>query len=251
MRLLMKTMAAVIAAVSLCGCSLFQDYEEYESDISLDELQALMNQNSDPDGLYRRANSYVQKQISRVIGVFWDDEYVIEVKFKRPGSWKTTTYEDNQPVSSVIYNGRRAWLVDYKKKTSRELTGHSLIRIRNMQTLLLPDSTFADTFEQVKLSQIRMDGVEYYKVVGSNPEQEPITIYIGKYSGLPKRLVTRENIGGIMVNYESTMDTYAMYDHVIIANQNTVIVDNTKQISRVVQYRLNVDIDDSEFQSPF
>ena len=86
---------------------------------------------------------------------------MLEVKFKRPGLWKTITYEDNRPLSGVFYDGRCAWLVDYHRKTVRELTGNTLERIRNMQTLLQPDSTFADTFETVRLSQVRINGLEY------------------------------------------------------------------------------------------
>lgn len=250
MKIWMKSIFAALLAAGLCGCSLFREYEEYESDITLDQLQALMSRSSDPGGQYRHARSYVQRQISKVVGIFRDDEYVLEVKFKRPGLWKTVTYEDNRPLSGVFYDGRCAWLVDYHRRTVRELTGNTLERIRNMQTLLQPDSTFADTFETVRLSQVRINGLEYYKVAGNNPGQEPITIYVGKYSGLPKRLTTRENVGGFMVKYESTMDSYAMYDHVVIANQSTVCLDGSTQIFRVVQYRLNVEIDDSEFQPP-
>ncbi len=250
MKTLMKSIFAALLALGLCGCSLFREYEEYESDITLDELQALMSRSSDPTGQYRQARSYMQRQISKTVGVFWDDEYVVEVKFKRPGSWRTTTYEDNLPLNGLFFNGRQAWLVDYRKKIVRELTGKGLERIRNMQTLLQPDSTFSDTFETVRLSQVRMGGLEYYKVVGSNPGQEPITIYVGKYSGLPKRLNTRENIGGILLRYESEMDSYAMYDHVVIANQSTVRLDGNVQVFQVVQYRLNVEFDDSEFLPP-
>lgn len=250
MKIWMKSVLGALLVLGLCGCSLFREYEEYESDITLDQLQGLMSRSSDPTGLYHHAHSYVQKQISRVIGIFWDDEYVVEVKFKRPNSWRTITYEDNQPMNGVFYNGQQAWLVDYHSKIKKELTGKPLERIRNMLKLLQPDSTFSSTFEKVRLSQVRIDGVEYYKVVGSNPDQEPITIYVGKYSGLPKRLVTREKIAGMTVDYQSVMDSYAMYDHVVIANQSTVTVDASTQIFRVVQYRLNVDIDDSEFLPP-
>lgn len=242
---------AFVLIIFISGCEWIRGYEEYPSDITIEELQKQMNEASDPDGLYQNAQSYIMKQTLTRKGIFWDDDYMVEVKFKRPGLWKTTTFKDNKPMTSIMFNGRKAWIVDYRTKTTHELTGPVLARASHMQTLLLPDSTFRDSFEKIDLTQYRKDGIEYYKVVGHNTGFDPITIYIGKYTSLPKRVETREEINGIKVNYVSIMDSYAMYDHVMIANQNTVIVDNSTSISRVVQYRLNVELANSEFQPSF
>ncbi len=242
---------AVVLILFLTGCEWLRDYQEYPSDITIEELQKQMNESSDPDGLYRNAHSYIMKQTLTRKGIFSDDDYMVEVKFKRPGLWKTTTFKDNKPMNAVMFNGRKAWIVDYRTRTSTELTGTVLARVSHMQTLLLPDSTFQDSFEKVALTQYRKNGIEYYKIVGQNTGFDPITIYIGKYTSLPKRVETREVLNGMKVNYLSIMDSYAMYDRVMIANQNTVVVDNTTSISRVVQYRLNVELSDSEFLPAF
>jgi len=230
------------------GCAVFDDYEEYPSDISMEALEKQIQKSSDPDGVYKTARSYIQRQTLAVKGFFFDDEYLVEVKYKRPNMFKTTTLKDNRPFSTLMFNGQKAWLINHAKKQTTELTGDSLTRMRNMCILLMPDSTYSQIFDSIKLSQIRRDGVEYYKVVGSSQGREPISIYVNKFTMLPKWLETREEMGGRKVNYMATMDSYAFYDQVMIANQSTVQVNNVRQISKVILYRLNVELNDNEFR---
>ncbi|MDD4180108.1 MAG: hypothetical protein PHE87_00595 [Victivallaceae bacterium] len=238
----------IALTVAFTGCSVFQRYEEYPSDLTIEDLEKKMQKSSDPDGVFKSAQSYIQKQILTTKGIFFDDQYLVEVKYKRPDMFKTTTFKDNQPFSTFMFNGQKAWIINHAKKQTTELTGDSLIRMRNMSTLLMPDSTFSQSFDNLKLTQMRRDGVEYYKIVGSNSGREPITIYVNKFTLLPKWLETREAIGSQKVDYVATMDSYAFYDQVMIANQSSVKVNTMNQISKVILFRLNVELDNSEFQ---
>ena len=238
----------IALATTFIGCSVFKNYEEYPSDISLKELEQRMQQNSDPEGVFKSAHSYIQKQILTMKGMFFDDQYLVEVKYKRPDMFKTTTFKDNKPFSTLMFNGQKAWIINHAKKQTTEMTGDSLTRMRNMSMLLMPDSTFSQIFDNIELTQIRRDGVEYYKIVGSNSGRDPITIYVNKFTMLPKWLETREAIANQKVDYMATMDSYAFYDQVMIANQSSVKVNTMNQISKVILFRLNVELDNSEFQ---
>jgi hypothetical protein len=94
--------------------------------------------------------------------------------------------------------------------------------------------------------EIRKEAFLSHKISGL----EPYTIYVGKNNFLTKMLETVEQIKGVNAPYTAIMDTYAMYEGVMIAKESTTILNGVKQNYKVIHYKLNAPIDDSEFTPP-
>jgi len=257
MGLISKLSLCILASIGiamLTGCSMFSsEPEEYPADLSLKELQLRMLKASDPDRKYATAETYVQKQMLEVKKTFGDSvQSIVEIKFKRPDMFKTTTMRDNQPVNSVIFNGKQAWLINYGNKTVAPIDGVRLETLRILFAMGRPGISYTEIFKDVKLSQVRIDEIEYYKMVCTPPlkEQAPLTLYVGKNNFLTKSLDTFEMINGESLKYTATMDTYAMYEGVMIAKESTTVLGGLKQNYKVIYYKLNAKIDDTEFAPP-
>ena len=237
--------ALIITAGS--GCQIFSDApEERPANISLDVLQSKMNKAMDPDGLYRKSKSYVQKQML-VEKKDWENEksYIIEVKYKRPDKMIMTTKEDNFPTTSIIFNGKNAWIVYYKDKKRVLIRGKRLEQMKMLFALGRPGSTFKEIFKDVKLTEVNIDDRPYYKLtcISKFKSTAPFIVYVGQNNFLTKRIEIPPNV-------TSVIDKYGLYDGVIIPEQTSESVgDSTKQY-KLIMYKLNVKIDDREFFPP-
>lgn len=257
MRLIFKLslcFLAVTGVVLLTGCGIFNsEPEEYPTDLNINQLQQRMQKASDPDRKYADANSYVQKQVLEVKKTFGEPvQSIFEIKFKRPDMFKTTTLRDNQPVNSVIFNGKQAWLINYVNRTVAPIEGVRFETLKLLFAMGRPGISYTEIFKDIKLSQVRIDEMEYYKMVCTPHlgEQAPFIIYVGKNNFLTKMLETFEMINGESLKYTATMDTYAMYEGVMIAKESTTVLGGLKQNYKVIFYKLNANIDDAEFAPP-
>lgn len=214
--------------------------------ITLTALQEKMHTAMDPDGIFRKSESYVQRQML-IVKKDWENEkgYIIETKYKRPDKLKLTTWENNQPSTSIIFNGEKAWRVNYKDKKSTLISGERLKKMKVLFALGRPGSTYQQIFKEVKISETELDEQEYYKLtcISKFKGEPPLIIYIGKNNFLTKRI-------DIPPNITSTIDKYGLYDGVIIAEQITDISDGGKNQFKLIMYKLNVKIEDSEFLPP-
>ena len=234
-----------VMLVGLTGaCSMFPS--EQPVNISLAVLQLKMQKAMDPDNLFRDSKSYVQKQML-MVKKDWEDEksYIVEVKYKRPDKLKMTTWEENQPTNSIIFNGKNAWIVNYKDKQRTLIKGEQLEKMKVLFYLGKPGSKYEDIFKEVKIFEAELDGRPYYKLICMSKfnDQPPLIIYVGKNNFLTKRIAIPPKI-------ESTIDKYGLYDGVIIPEESTEIVGGSKKRYKLIAYKLNVKLKDSEFFPP-
>ena len=230
--------------LSMTGCLSTDDRcEEFTPDITLDELEKKMLQARDPQGVFQKAKSYVQKQVVTT----GRQKALCEVKFLAPDRFKLVTLKDNEPETAIILNGDRAWLVNYPKRSVTPITGESLFQLQTMSRLGNPDDSYQDLFQQVVLTGCRIDDREYYKLncTSKLPDEPPMYLYIGKNNFLLKRVRIPAP-----VNYESTIERYALYEGVMIPE--TTVIDNNgvRQSSKIYENKLNADLDESEFLPP-
>ena len=216
------------------------------ANISLSILQMKMQKAMDPDGLFRKSKSYVQKQML-IVKEGWSDEkgYIVEIKYKRPDKMLMVKKEDNIPVMSIIFNGKNAWIVNYQKKERTLIKGEQLERMKVLFALGQPGSKYQDIFEDVKLFKATLDGQPYYKLkcISKFKDQEPLIIYVGRDNFLTKRI-------DIPPYVTSVIDKYGLYDGVIIPEQTSEIANGSESTYKLIMYKLNVDIDDNEFFPP-
>ena len=258
---LAAVIAFVLAAaglISLPGCSVLSEHDaivkgfEQPADISQAELFARMMATSDPTGTYRKAKSYIQRQEQEVSRDSGTSYYIIETKFKRPDKFRVTTYHGRKMLTALIYNGSRAWQVDYQHKKYVELSGAALQRAKLFFDMGQPGNQFSAIFPKIKLTEWIEGAKQYYKLVCDAEIKgvSPITIYIGKNNFLTQKLEFTPSFGSGADHYVSTMDKYALYDNVLIASVCTVKFRGTESKYRIMDYKLNVKLNDSDFEPP-
>jgi hypothetical protein len=233
---------SVFCAAFISGCMSDGD----PANISLSILEMKMHKAMDPDGLYRKSRSYVQKQML-VVKEGWGNEkgYIVEIKYKRPDKMIMVKKEDNVPVTSIIFNGKNAWIVNYKKRERTLIKGEQLERMKVLFALGRPGSTYQEIFKEVKLFETELDGQPYYKIkcISKFADQEPLIVYVGQNNFLTKRIDVPPHV-------TSVIDQYGLYDGVIIPEQTTEILDGSENKYKLIMYKLNVKIDDNEFFPP-
>lgn len=240
-----------IFSVSLiCGCHM---EEHFKADMTVAEISERMEKATDPNDYYRKSRSYVLKQEMRTEQNGEKNTYTIEVKFKLPNFLKTTTFKDKKPISSVLFDGKKAWEIKPDTGESEAITGKRLELVKTFAAIGHPANTLLTVFPKIDASEVKVGPKEYYKLVcyPKYKDISPYTMFVGKNNFLTKRLETKMYIKGQAFDYTSIIDRYSMYKGVMIASESTVVLNNNiKQIFHVMDYQLNVDIPDSEFELP-
>ena len=57
-------------------------------------------------------------------------------------------------------------------------------------------------------------------------------------------------VNGYRLNYDSRMLSYGMYEGVLIPDESIIRQDGGEQKSKVIDYKLDIKLDDSEFRPP-
>lgn len=250
---------SVFCAVFLCGCAVVETLEP--SDLTINQLEEKMEKAMDPEGAFRKADSYVQREMLKIAGLFTDAIYQIDLKYKKPNFLKLTTFENNQPVSAVIYNSGSAWQVDYNEKKVKEITGSDLIRLNMLHKLTVPTEKYSQIFKKVEVFRCRVQEessekpVDYYKIVcGEQDGGNTIAIYVSAEDFRPRRIDADLTL--VVKNkkqtfsYDCFIDVYELMDNVMIPQKTTAVSDGIESTTTVFDYKLNVDIPDSEFLPP-
>lgn len=239
----------------LCGCASIETLEP--SDLSIAELENKMEKAMDPAGDFRKANSYVQREMLKINGLFTDSIYQIDLKYKKPHFFRLTTLENNQPVSAVIFNSGSAWQVDYNEKKVTEITGTDLLRINMLYKLTTPAEKYSQLFKNIKVFRCKLqdDPADYYKIVcGTIENGNVVNIYVNAKDFLPRRI--HADLTLIINNskkaFESDchIESYELMDNVMIPQKSASVSDGIESTSTVFDYKLNVNIPDSEFLPP-
>ena len=236
-----RVLALAAAVLCVAGCSsLESEYDERPADITLDELEKRMLKARDPNGVFLKAKSYLQKQI--VTDTRSGEQQICEVRYLAPDRLNMLMRKDNQPDSAIIINGDSAWKVNYPERTVTPIVGLGLQQLKTMQRLGDPDDSYQDLFKKVDLSICRLGEYEYYKMV-CHPKLKGgyvLILYVGRDSYLLNRIRIPE------MEAETRVDRYALYEGVMIAEE-TVSADHT---SRVIYNRLNLPMDEQDFLPP-
>lgn len=243
---LLSALSAAILML-LTGC-----VSERPSDISLDELEKRVAKAMDPAGKYRNAYAYFQRQNILEEG-FWNDKHqLVELRFQRPDKFKFSYFEKNAPVTEIISSGGRAWTVDHKKGTVKEIQGEALEKFKVMLELGHPDTDYDRIFAKVDMSIVTMDGKDYYKLVcrprvaGANP----ITIYIDNKEYLPRRMELCLKTPDGDIDSVSTIEEYFDFSGVKLPMLTKVEEGDREFSTRIVGYQLDAHFGPDEFKKP-
>jgi outer membrane lipoprotein-sorting protein len=255
LKLLFLMLISAILIMLVPGCTMVNEFEPFEqdADITKDELFKRMMATSDPTGTYAKAKSYIQRQEQEFSTSSSKKSYfIVEVKFKRPDKFKVTTLKEWKPVSALIFNVDRAWQVDYTNENYKELEGLDLQRAKLFFSMGQPGNQYSAIFPEIKLTEWINGAEQYYKLACNAKIKgiNPITIYVGKNNFLTKRLVINPKKEDGKGSYVSTMEKYGLYEGVMVASLSVVKSEGVEMKYRMIDYQLNIDILDSEFQPP-
>jgi hypothetical protein len=117
-----------------------------------------------------------------------------------------------------------------------------------------PANKIVDIFDKIKVyesSPLVTDiNEQYYKLVCSKDDLNPINLYLDKKSCLPRRIKAIFNINNNSIEYDSTMKRYSLYEGVMIPDESIVEQDGITQESKVLHYKLDIKFPDNEFLPP-
>lgn len=250
--MLLSTLLFSATLAFFAGCATTEPEIESPADITIAELEKKMRSAMDPDGRYAKAKTFIQRQIVSTER-FLDDpeEQVAEVKFERPDNFRLTTLDDNVPVSGLIVNGKKGWMVDFSGKRIVELTPQQLDQLKVLSGTANPDNSLTRALRDIRINNCRIGEKEYYKISGlARNAGTPVDIYVDRNDFLIRRIKADFRIGSQSVRYDSTIQRYSLYEGVMIPAETTVIQNGQKQTTRVIYYKLDAVIPASDFRPP-
>lgn len=248
-RLLIPALGAVL--LLSIGCSSFSETIS-APDISLDCLEDRMQKAMDPNGRFARAKTYVMRQqVTTDRG--WMELPVIqmvEVKFRAPDQFKLTTYTDNEPEHIIIANGSNGYFVDMNREKVIRLDEKKLAGVLLMSRLTNPGVRLKDVFRKVSIDRSRIGDEDFYRLTCVGENNNPMYIYVSCRDFFSRRLRMTMGGPGSRIDYDSSMLNYSMYEGIMIPDESIVRQGNVEQKSKVIYYKLDIALDDKEFQPP-
>ena len=238
---------ALLTLLTLCGCS-FNREELAPADIPLDTLENSMAEATDPHGRYREAKTFVLKQEVETKRTFGSPlVQMIETKIMRPGCFKITTYDDNQPQLAIISNGESSWVADYKAKKVKKLEDEELRQVKKLSEISSPGSKLSEVFENVSVHDCRIGDDRFYKIVCPGDQGTVLNAYVGADSRQIERITLVKN--GKVV-YDSSLKGYGLYEGVRIPEETLVRAGGVEKVFKVIYCKLNTPLEHSEFRPP-
>ena len=245
---IMRAVPALLALAALCGCSSFSDEELSPAKITITELEERRAKATDPNGRFAEAKSFVLKQELETKR-FLEKPLVqmVETKILRPGFFKITTYEDNQPKIAIISNGESSWVVDYDAKKVRMLDADKLRQVKKFSDITTPGSKLSDIFTDIIVQDCRIGDRLYYKVSCNGEENTVLNLYIDADTYQTERVTV---VTDGKVTYDSSLRGYGLYEGIRIPEETSVRNGDVEQVLKVIYCKLNSPIDPTEFRPP-
>ena len=244
----LSALAAALVVALAGGCLSFDiESDEAPSDITVKELLKRMDNARDPDGIFDKAGSYVQKQIQTDQH---GEKKLCIVRYLAPDCLRSTIFYDNQPEQELILNGNSGWRVDYVKRTVTQLSAEVLSMLQTLFQLDNPDgSDYLALFEEVELTRCRIGDEDLYKLVcrPRDTKDYGFAVYVGNSSYLTRRL--RIIAPDDKVLEEAIIDRYALFEGVMMP-ETTRQIGLVESSSKVIETRLNVEMKRDDFLPP-
>ena len=218
--------------------------KSYVPDIQLKELAEKMVNAVDPNGIYRKSNSYFLKQDIEFDGKVLTYEFT----FKNPDKSKTVAYLDGKVIQKTICDGKKCWVSDMNNKKS-EITGQDFERMKLLDEMSSPSGTILDVFGKVEFAgEAKVYDSPCYILYcyPKSKELEPLVIYVSKSDYLTRKIITVRN----GKTYAAIIRKYALFKGVMIASETERDINNDgkMELMTVTDYEINAAVPDSEFE---
>ncbi len=237
---------AMFAIILTAGCKgvMPEIDNTYVPDIKIEDLAAKMVTAVDPNGTYRDSKSYYMRQEIKLSGKIVS----YEVLFKSPDKFRTVMSMDNKVLQKITCNGIKCWSVSENGEKT-EIKGKELDRLKLLDDMSSAKGTMLDFFDKVEFAgEAKVYDSPCYVLIcyPKTKELEPIAKYVNKTDFLTRKVVTLKE----GKPYVAEIKRYALVKGVMIATETEMDINNDgkKELLTVVDYRLNMDIQDKEFE---
>ncbi|MFA6293830.1 MAG: hypothetical protein WC637_18725 [Victivallales bacterium] len=240
--------AAFIVVLMLAGCVssniLPAPDTSYVPDIQMKELVEKMVNAVDPNGIYRKSNSYFLKQD---IGL-GAKTVTFEFTFKNPDKSKTVTYLDGKVIQRTVCDGKKCWVTDKNNKKT-EITGKDFERIKLLDEISSPNGTILDVFDKVVFAGESKVYESQCYILFCYPKEkdlEPLVRYVSKTDYLTRKIITIKD----GKPYIAAIKKYALLKGIMIASETEMDINNDgkMELMTLTDYKINIDVPDSEFE---
>ena len=241
--LLICVQIAVAAGLFLAaGCSTLEpETNPGQAVLTVHQLEKEMLRARDDQGIFLKAKSYVQRQVSTDPQ---GEKQLCEFYYMAPDRFNLTILKDNQPETAIIMNGPSGWIADYKKRTVLALSGENLHRMQVMFRLGNPDDSYQDLFKEVQLTTCTIANEDLYKLHCIGKNGGIIDIYVGKNSYLLRRMRFPQ------YDAESVVKSYSLFEGVMMPDVTETITPRGISKSEIMTNKLYVEIPQEIFLPP-
>lgn len=240
-----------VALLSLgSGCSSLIEPEQLPSDLTVSELEARMNMAMDPKGNYRHARTYIQRVITTMSIGWFDAKVMMEVRFMKPDWMRVDTYVDREKITSIVYAGEHANVINWRDKEIIPLTGSELQKLSRFATLGNPDASYSSVFPRIDIFECEIDDVRYYWMrcyFNADGSGNPYDVFVDQKAFLTRRVQFKaDGIG----EYVAQIQQYTVYDDVVVPDIFSISQEGVSEECDVILYRLNAPITEEDFALP-
>ena len=239
-----------------CACQDLLHLEPMEpADITVPELIAKMGKATDPQHRYYDCKSYLMKQTLSVMQSGAKETMSIETRFQAPDKMRITTYKDKKPTIIEIYNAGNAWRYDCATRKSTPVPkGLPTELMRIFTQMGTPSMDATKIFKNVSIDMQVQDGYRTYRLI-CDPGVKgiaPYVLYINGKTFLTERMETIMYINGEEYLYVNVPADYTWYekDSIRLPATSTVKLMDTTRISKMTDFKINLDFPASEFLPP-
>ena len=240
----------------LAACQDLLHLEPMEpADIKVPELVAHMSQATDPELKYHNCKSYLMKQTFSVIQSGAKETMSIETRFQAPDKMRLTTYKDNRPTVIQIYNAGNAWNYDCAtRRTTKIPKGLPTELMRIFTQMGTPSMDATKIFKTVSIDMEIKDGYKTYRLI-CDPGVKgiaPYVFYINGKTYLTEKMETIMYINGEEYLYVNVPADYTWYENnsIRLPVTSTVKQMDITRISKMTDFKINVDFPESDFLPP-
>ena len=225
------------------------------ADITVPELISRMGKATDPELRYRNCKSYLMKQTFSVMQSGSKETLSIETRFQAPDKMRLTTYRNQKPTVIQIYNAGNAWTYDCAtRKTTQVPKGIPTELMRIFTQMGTPSLDATKIFKTVSIDMQIEDGYKTYRLICDSGVKgiAPYVLYINGRTYLTERMETIMYINGEEYLYVNVPADYTWYENksIRLPVTSTVKQMETTRISKMTDFKINIDFPASDFLPP-
>ena len=209
--------------------------------ITVDEIALKMKKAVDPDGVYAECKSfYIRQKLTSKNNA----SLIIESTFKPPDRSIVTTSFNGLVILKTVCDGDKAWSLAPNGE-KKEIKGIDLERMIIHNRMSNPKNSIKDVFESIEVGEETLDGVECYTLLckPAMSQVAPFVFYVGKNDFLVKKISTDRD----GAKYDAVIRAYSKIDGVVTATETSISFAGNEDTMTVMEFKLNVDVPDSEF----